>query len=109
MKQSTHRHAVKHPKLCLSGLLIMALAFSAVAGRRYEPRATGSTPGNCVPTAEIDYLTWHRQQSGAVELDSVTASLRLFTTIADQFAADGIDGKSHARPVPSAACGKVFS
>jgi hypothetical protein len=109
MKLSSDRSAVKHPTLCLFGLLVMVLAFSATGRRYHEARAASSSPGSCVPVAEIDYLMWHRQHTAYVEPDSLMASLRLFATIADKFAAEGTARESRAQPVPGAACEKVFS
>lgn len=109
MKLSSDRFAVKHPGLCLLGLLVMVLAFSATARRHHEARAASSSPGSCVPAAEIDYVMWHQQHTAFIEPDSVMASLRLFTTIADKFAAEGTARESRAQPVPGAACAKVFS
>jgi hypothetical protein len=68
----------------LASIVLVLIAFSAVAARGHHAREA-SHPA-VVETA--DYLAWHRQEAGTVELDTLGGSLRLFSTIADQLAAD---------------------
>jgi hypothetical protein len=77
----------------ISIVLMMALAYSAVAAHDNEKGAEGSAISSTMPAAEVQHLAWHQQQTGLVELDSLTGFLRLFLTMADELAAQGASSR----------------
>jgi hypothetical protein len=86
MAQSTNGFAKKHRNL-LAAALALAVPFFAIVAEGRAEHAVRSQPST--PVAETsDYLAWHQQEASAVELDSLSGSLRLFSTIADKLAAD---------------------
>jgi hypothetical protein len=76
-------------KRCISIVLAMALAFPAVAAHEKERGEQDCPITGSMPVDDARHVAWHRQQSGPVELDSLTGFLRLFATIADELAARG--------------------
>src|SRR5437868_9591625 len=90
----------KFPKLRRGVLLIALATFSAVAAHERRQRV----PNNgitCSTASEAKYVAWHRQQADRLQVDSISASLRLFTTFAEELAADGLK----RGPVTSSECG----
>jgi hypothetical protein len=77
----------------ISIVLMMALAYSAVAAHDNEKGAEGSAISSTMPAVEAQHLVWHQQQTGLVELDSLTGFLRLFLTMADELAAQGASSR----------------
>lgn len=74
-------------RLVLALILLALLACLALAACVYEA-LNGTVLPTQVEVKTSDYLVWHRLESGSSELDSLTESLRLFSTIADKLASD---------------------
>jgi hypothetical protein len=94
MSALTNSCVAGYRKRRISAVLMMALAFSAVAAHENEKGAEGSSIGSSLPDGDVQHFAWHRQQTGRVELDSLTGFVRLFATIADELAAQGTSGGS---------------
>jgi hypothetical protein len=87
MASATKTFTTTHPRLLPAASLLVLIACSAVAAR-YHSVSDSVTSANHVLVETSDYLAWHRQETSALELDSLSRSLRLFSTIADKFASD---------------------
>lgn len=70
----------------VAAVVVPLLAFGALAHDKHHaierPAATADAP------QAADYLAWHRQEASMVELDTLTESLRLFSTVSDVLATD---------------------
>jgi hypothetical protein len=67
--------------------LILGFAFFAL-GVHDMKRSIQIERASCDEITVAQEVKWHRQQTEAVELHSLTGLLRLFTTIADELAAE---------------------
>ena len=77
-----------------AALVLVLVAFSAVAAREHRAYDR-SGPVHRVEVDTNDYLAWHYQQAASVEVDSLSGSLHLFSTIADKLAADAGEGEGY--------------
>ena len=85
-----HGFVVRHARLLHSLALILGFAFFTV-GTHELKRSKQTERASCDEITVAHQLEWHRQQTEAVELHSLTGLLRLFTTVADELAAESTD------------------
>ena len=87
MASATNSFTTTHPRLLPAATLLVLIACSAVAAR-YDSTSDSVASADHAQVETHDYLVWHRQETSSLELDSLSRSLRLFSTIADKFARD---------------------
>ncbi|MGZ5095334.1 MAG: hypothetical protein ACXWCY_20400 [Burkholderiales bacterium] len=78
---------VTHVSFLTPLALIIGFAFFTV-GAHDMKRSIRTKKASCDEIAVAQEVKWHRQQTEAVELHSLTGLPRLFTTIADELAAE---------------------
>ena len=76
-------------RFVLTVILLAFVACSALAARYHDPRDPPASSDD-LQVQTSDYLLWHRLESDSSGPDSLTESLRLFSTIADKLASDAI-------------------
>jgi hypothetical protein len=84
--------------------LIIGFAFFTIGARDLK-RSLQTERASCDEIAVAQQLEWHRQQTEAVEHHSLPGLLRLFTTIADELAAESTDYKDVDFASPVITCG----
>jgi hypothetical protein len=85
-----HGFVVRHARFLRSLAVILGLAFVTVGAHDLK-RPMPTERASCEEITVARQLEWHRQQTEAVELHSLTGLLRLFTTVADELAAESTD------------------
>jgi hypothetical protein len=81
----------------LSATVVASLGFAVlVAAARDVAQSALTVAEGCEPAIRIQQMVWHRQQSQAYEVDSLTGLVRLFATIADELAAEEAADDAHA-------------
>ena len=87
---------VSCPALLVSLAFALGLAALAVAAHNVEQPLRG-VEARCEPVSELQQVIWYRQQSAAVEIDSLIGLVRQFRTIADELAGKAEDGLPRRR------------
>ena len=92
-----------HRTVLAALVLAIGVAVLAMAARGVEHSAQSET-ARCERASRLQYVAWHREQTEAAEVASLTGFLHLFGSMADELAAQAGDDERVAGYSASPSC-----